>query len=878
MLNPKMKTKLRIGVVHEPSVGDLAAWVGQTLAKGCSRETFVLADEDVVVRAMLPAGHVATCARLAQEFDAREATDRSARSGSSGGSPPRSSSDSAAADDVPPPYCCAYKPCSPKAGKAAAPPSGEASSPKIVPCSPPVAPADVRGLPTKTLFVICFADGMADEGKTAFKQINRWAEDQLDVVAQAVNGKSGEHNFWTHRMSIEIIEGNLVATVSRKLLGQRRLKRVRLERLEREGKEAAAALAGGTIELNAGGAPVLPQMPAGFQLAHAPPAPEHTPPTRPTAAQHQDPQPGSVSSASSTPMSTPGTHDIVREKSLPPPPVWTELPPEPVHYDELSEEDYEELKVTTERRLRENQREYTLKIGVDAQGGTPGVPGDVYNKSLDVLRKLAVDLQCGIRVIAEKTVSKNRICGECLLRMDSEDTFIDMRVAICGNVDSGKSTLVGVLTRGMWDDGRGAVRAKVFVHKHEKETGRTSAVSEQYLGFDSNGQTVNYAELGLDPKGHHHKLTAKELSGRSAKVVTLYDLAGHERYLKTTVQGITGSIPDYACIVISANNGIQRMTKEHLGLCLALKIPFFVVITRVDSTPPPVIKATLDSVVKMLKMPSVKKLPYLVKKKEDVTICAKNIKNDRIAPIFMVSNVTGEHIDHVVEMLDLSPIRKDWESLAHRPKELIIDSTFFVSGVGTVVGGIVSKGTFKINDTVYLGPSGNGTFRQVQIKSIQVKGLDVQSVAAGHDAAFALKKEKRNAIRKGNVMVEYDPKNVPCAYREFCADIIVLYHSTTIKSQYEPVIHCSTVRQSARITLVDTELLRTGDKARVRFKFLYRAEYLTLGSKLVFREGRTKGLGTITGLLHPGTGEWVGVAGSPAEAAQPAAAAPAATK
>lgn len=38
---------------------------------------------------------------------------------------------------------------------------------------------------------------------------------------------------------------------------------------------------------------------------------------------------------------------------------------------------------------------------------------------------------------------------------------------------------------------------------------------------------------------------------------------------------MTGSMPDYACIVISANNGIQRMTKEHLGLCLALKIPFY---------------------------------------------------------------------------------------------------------------------------------------------------------------------------------------------------------------------------------------------------------------------------------------------------------------
>lgn len=46
-----------------------------------------------------------------------------------------------------------------------------------------------------------------------------------------------------------------------------------------------------------------------------------------------------------------------------------------------------------------------------------------------------------------------------------------MRIAICGNVDSGKSTFVGVLTKGLLDNGRGSVRLKVFRHKHEIDTG-----------------------------------------------------------------------------------------------------------------------------------------------------------------------------------------------------------------------------------------------------------------------------------------------------------------------------------------------------------------------------------------------------------------------
>lgn len=52
----------------------------------------------------------------------------------------------------------------------------------------------------------------------------------------------------------------------------------------------------------------------------------------------------------------------------------------------------------------------------------------------------------------------------------------DIRIAVIGNVDSGKSTLVGVLTKGIMDDGRGAARLKVFNFSHEAANGRTSSI------------------------------------------------------------------------------------------------------------------------------------------------------------------------------------------------------------------------------------------------------------------------------------------------------------------------------------------------------------------------------------------------------------------
>jgi GTPase len=51
-------------------------------------------------------------------------------------------------------------------------------------------------------------------------------------------------------------------------------------------------------------------------------------------------------------------------------------------------------------------------------------------------------------------------------------------------------------------------------------------------------------------------------------VLTFIDLAGHEKYLKTTVYGMTGYSPDFVMLMIGANSGIIGMTKEHLGLAV----------------------------------------------------------------------------------------------------------------------------------------------------------------------------------------------------------------------------------------------------------------------------------------------------------------------
>ncbi len=64
-----------------------------------------------------------------------------------------------------------------------------------------------------------------------------------------------------------------------------------------------------------------------------------------------------------------------------------------------------------------------------------------------------------------------------------------------------------------------------------------------------------------------------------------------------------------------------------------------------------------------------------------------------------------------------------------------------------------------------------------------------------------------------------------------------------------PPVHVGSVRQTATITTMTSEHLRTGDKATVRFRFIKNPEYLKTDMRMVFREGRTKAVGNITKLF-----------------------------
>lgn len=356
-------------------------------------------------------------------------------------------------------------------------------------------------------------------------------------------------------------------------------------------------------------------------------------------------------------------------------------------------------------------------------------------------------------------------------------------------------------------------------------------------------------------------------------------------------------------------------------------------------------------------------MPYVVKSEADVCTAADNIGR-HLAPIFLVSSVTGQGIDLVRLLVSLLPPRVSLKaargesllttgdiggslnkpmgsgaasaltvascggpcaesstipvepSSSDRPGRCTVDSVFSVPGVGMVVAGIVLCGPIVSGSTMLLGPTGVGEFISVVVRSIEINYVSFPEAQPGVSAAFAIRPRgkplsgKRTWVRKGLHLV--DPRLAPTAVWSFEAEVLILHHSTTVAVGYAPQCHIGVSSQSATITsitlrgspagagasvdcaaaasadgqavslgaagpaggspgkarpstggkeaapegpaaaaaeatsLLGRDVLRTGNRAIVSFRYIYKPEYIHVGEMLLFREGHCKGVGRVT--------------------------------
>ncbi|KAK9815416.1 hypothetical protein WJX72_003287 [[Myrmecia] bisecta] len=391
---------------------------------------------------------------------------------------------------------------------------------------------------------------------------------------------------------------------------------------------------------------------------------------------------------------------------------------------------FQQLVTQLKYRLSEGSGECFYYVGVEDDGYPRGLPQPELDMSLATLRSMAAEVTAAIAVLRKMPGSHGRVCAVVRVhRLCVDEIFYtDLRVAVAGSIDSGKSTLVAVLTHGsggrpLLDNGHGAARMNVLRHKHEIESGRTSSISQQLLGYDEEDKVLNYGGIAA--------ITQAEISATACKVLRFFDLGGHEKYMKTAMYGMTCMLPDYLLLCVCACAGMSRVTCEHLAVAVALEVPIAVVVTKTDVASASAVEAVIQSLRELLA----------------AAAAGTGVLHSETTSSLMHGAAFAPLVETEAQAAEaaVAIARSRIRRASHQPNLVVpifalsnVDHTFKVTGVGSVVSGTVVAGAIAVGQELMLGPNEAGGFTRVAVTGIQRSQVPVKRVKAGQHATLAI--------------------------------------------------------------------------------------------------------------------------------------------
>lgn len=413
-----------------------------------------------------------------------------------------------------------------------------------------------------------------------------------------------------------------------------------------------------------------------------------------------------------------------------------------------------------------------------------------------------------------------------------------LTIAVIGDVDASKSTLIGVLSKNIKDDGNGKARREILTMRHEKESGRTSHVSSFMISF--NNQNSDKKDV-------------------NKKEIRLVDLAGHEAYLSTTLRGLTSYYPDYALLLIEGLKGsFSKMTIEHIQILYSLNIPFFIGITKTDITPLEKHKKIKSMIKQLCKKNG--SFDYEIKNENLLKRSIKGYQMDpfSVIPYFNISNVTGEGIDFLKEfMYNLEEPEDRYLAIKNYVKEhkvnklFVIHKPYYIKGIGIVVYGINMADPIKKNEILKIGPIFN-EYIQVRVRSIHDHNRNDVNLLNGI-GCLALKpingfKLKKKMIKRGKICIGNKDESV--FVKKIDVQVKLFNKSMTVTRTHTPYIHSSVLSASSSIENIyddkgqEIKLLRTSENANITLRF-FKNQFIYPGERLLLRDGRMIGKGII---------------------------------
>jgi selenocysteine-specific elongation factor len=254
-----------------------------------------------------------------------------------------------------------------------------------------------------------------------------------------------------------------------------------------------------------------------------------------------------------------------------------------------------------------------------------------------------------------------------------------LTLGTAGHIDHGKTALIAALTG--------------------KQTDRLPEERRRGISIE-----LGYAPLVLP-------------GGRRLSVV---DVPGHERFVRTMVAGATGV--DMFLLCVAADDGVMPQTREHMAVLRQLGVSAGVVaITKSDVGEP---ELAADEAAELV--PGV--------------------------PVVRVSALRGDGLDELRSALASVATGLPGRAGGGGHARLHVDRSFTLRGIGTVVTGTLWAGSLGAGDLVRVLPRG----LEARVRSVQVHDEPVERAGAGQRVALNLAGVGWREVGRGDVVVTGD--------------------------------------------------------------------------------------------------------------------------
>jgi len=378
-----------------------------------------------------------------------------------------------------------------------------------------------------------------------------------------------------------------------------------------------------------------------------------------------------------------------------------------------------------------------------------------------------------------------------------------LNAVFVGHVDHGKSTTIGRL---MFDSGKISPeemeKLKAEAQKHGKAGFEFAFVMDKFKEERERGVTIDLS---------YQKLVTNKYE------VTIIDAPGHKDFVKNMITG--ASQADVAFLTLSAKDGVQPQTKEHVWLLRTMGVSQIAVnINKMDAVE---YKEDVYNKVKADVSVLLKQAGY---KPDTITFLAiSGFKGDNVAK--KSTNMSWYKGPTVLEQLDLfNPPEKP----TTLPLRMPLQDVYEITGIGTVPVGKIETGVMKIGQKIIVLPGRSGKGIEGEVRSIEMHHEQLPQAEAGDNVGINIRGIGKKDVARGDVVCDA-AKPVTMA-EEFVAQVAVISHPTVIAKGYTPVFHVHTAQVPCQfIELIEKtapdgavtknpDFLKNGEVAKVRIK------------------------------------------------------------